>query len=63
MVQGVALLLALTLDAVPAVPTWIPDVVLLGSLAALLWSFGKQSLWQVGQARAARGQLGPTTKP
>ena len=62
-VQGVALLLALTLDAVPAVPTWIPDAVLVGSLTALLWSFGKQSLWQVGQARAAKEQLGPRIKP
>ena len=52
-VQGVALLLALTVALVPAVPSWLPDVLLGGALAALLWSFGRQSVWQVGQARAA----------
>ena len=41
-VQGVALLLALTLDLFGAVPAWVPDVLLLGALAALCWSFGRQ---------------------
>jgi phosphatidylglycerophosphate synthase len=60
-VQGVALLLALTLDLIPAVPTWVPDLLLVGALAALLWSFGRQGLWQVEQWRAARSQLSRTT--
>jgi phosphatidylglycerophosphate synthase len=53
-VQGVALLIALTLGLFSAVPTWAPDVLVLAALAALVWSFGRQSLWQVGQARASR---------
>jgi phosphatidylglycerophosphate synthase len=53
-VQGFALLLALTLALVPAVPSWLPDLLVGAALAALLWSFGRQSIWQVGQARAAR---------
>ena len=62
-VQAVALLLALTIDAVPAAPTWLPDVLVLGALAALLWSFGRSGLWQVEQARAARDQLNETPSP
>jgi phosphatidylglycerophosphate synthase len=59
-VQGVALLLGLTFGLFAALPPWLPTVLLLASLAALIWSFGRQTVWQVGQARAARQQSRPT---
>jgi phosphatidylglycerophosphate synthase len=60
-VQGVALLLSLILGLVSALPRWLPAALLMASLAALIWSFGRQSVWQVGQARAARDRVAGVT--
>jgi phosphatidylglycerophosphate synthase len=60
-IQGVALLLSLTFGLFAGLPGWLPTVLLMASLAALVWSFGRQSVWQVGQARTAREQLSRAT--
>jgi phosphatidylglycerophosphate synthase len=44
-VQGVALLAALALDLLR--PGWMPSAVLLLSLVALGWSFGRDIAWQI----------------
>ena len=45
-VQGVVLLLALTLDLVPGFPPELSLLLLAGALGALCWSFGRDVVWQ-----------------
>lgn len=45
-VQGVALLLCLTLDLTGFGRDWLPTVVAGLALAALVWSFGRDIVWQ-----------------
>ncbi len=49
-VQGVALLLTLTLGLVPDVPRWPSDALLGMALGSLCWSFGRDVVWQLRRA-------------
>lgn len=53
-IQGIGLLVALTLDLVPSMPGWVPSVPVAIALALLTWSFGRDAAWQFGQARNDR---------
>jgi phosphatidylglycerophosphate synthase len=53
-IQGVALLAALALDLLPGSDGWAPDAILLFALGTLCWSFGRDIVWQLRQAKRRR---------
>lgn len=52
-IQGSAVLFALLVGLVPAIPSWVSTLVLAIALALLCWSFGRDIVWQLAQSRHA----------